>query len=231
MAALELVVKAMPEDISSQKLLGRLLADAGDQEAASQAFRTVLEFAPDDVECRIELESLERSAGGMKSVCESDEDDDEEIIEDLEIVEDLDGMEKDSLESSDYFQDYFSESAGLAASHHDPLSTGTLAELYVKQGFIHKALEIYRAILVDNPADRLTAERVADLEALDVGSSTIMQETEYIALSEDSDLAVFENQQVSERCSSSVPLQGIADNAISTLDGWLENIRRIKSCR
>ena len=59
----------------------------------------------------------------------------------------------------------------LAAPHHDPLSTGTLAELYVTQGFIHKALEIYRAILVDNPADRATAERVVELEALEAGSS------------------------------------------------------------
>ncbi|NTV48370.1 MAG: tetratricopeptide repeat protein [Geobacteraceae bacterium] len=230
LAALKLVVKAMPEDISSQKLLGRLLADAGDQNAACQAFKTVLEFAPDDVECRLELESLERSAGGMNSTCESDEDD-EEIIEDLEIVEDLDAIEDESTELGDYSQDYFAESAGLAASHHDPLSTGTLAELYVKQGFIHKALEIYRAILADNPLDRVTAERVADLEALDAGSSPIIQETAYIDVSEGSDLSEFESQQVSERGPSSVPLQGVADNAISALDGWLENIRRIKSCR
>ncbi len=254
LAALKLVVKAMPEDISSQKLLGRLLADAGNQEAASQAFRAALEFAPDDVECRIELESLERSAGVIKSSSESDEDDDEEIIEDLEIVEEFDAVEKDSTESGDYFQDYSEESAGLDAPLHDPLSTGTLAELYVTQGFIHKALEIYRAILADNPQDRVTAERVADLEALDSGSSglgtektgdifeedvaaeqaiympaeTIFQETAYIDLSENSVISTFEKQQVEE---SPISLQAGADNTISTLDGWLENIRRIKSCR
>ena len=230
LAALKLVVKAMPEDISSQKLLGRLLADAGDQAAACQAFRTVLEFAPDDVECRVELESLERSVSGMRSDCESDEDD-EEIIEDLEIVEDSDDVENEPTESGDYSRDLFAESAGSASSHHDPLSTGTLAELYVKQGFIHKALEIYRAILADNPLDEVTAERVADLEALNLGSSATIQETAYIDLSEGPELLELENQKLSVNSSSPVPLQGVADNAISTLEGLLENIRRIKSCR
>ncbi|MDD2898123.1 MAG: hypothetical protein PHI31_05355, partial [Desulfuromonadaceae bacterium] len=82
LTALQLVTKAMPEDISSQKLLGRLSADGGNRAAAFRAFRTALEFAPDDDECRIELESLERSAGSFEVTLEADEDD-EEIIEDL----------------------------------------------------------------------------------------------------------------------------------------------------
>ena len=254
LAALKLVVKSMPEDISSQKLLGRLLVEAGDQEAASQAFRTVLEFAPDDVESRIELESIVRSAGVIQSASGSYEDDDEEIIEDLEIVEDFDDTEKVSPEPGDYFAD----SVALDAPLHDPLSTGTLAELYVTQGFIHKALEIYRVILADNPDDIVTAERIADLETLESGSSgllatektddifeegvtaeqtfgmlgeTIIQEMAYIDLSGNSCIPSPEKQHTDEECPSSLPLQTGADNTISALDGWLENIRRIKSCR
>ena len=264
MAALKLVVKAMPEDITSQKLLGRLLVDAGNPEAAIGAFRTALEFAPDDVECRIELESLERSAGITRSTFESEEDDDEEIIEDLEIVEEFDVLENDQPEYGVQLQDTSAESASMLAQHHDPLSTGTLAELYVTQGFIHKALEIYRAILADNPADSVTAERVAALEALEVGKSeSAAEESDDMFEEEDVAESTFimpaealfqENMLVAaptvipvlsaaesqqrgmclsglESGTAQVPLQGVADNALSTLDRWLENIRRIKSCR
>ena len=171
LAALKLVTEAMPEDVPSQKLLGRLLAEAGNQDTACQAFRTALEFAPDDVECLIELGSLERLAGVTESTLEPDEGD-EEIIEDLEILEELDILEEDQPEQPEsefQFQEAPAGSETVAAPHHDPLSTGTLAELYVSQGFIHKALGIYRAILADNPADRVTAERVAELEVLEAG--------------------------------------------------------------
>lgn len=261
LAALKLVTEALPEDVPSQKLLGRLLAEAGYQDTACQAFRTALEFAPDDVECRIELESLERSAGVTETTLEPDEDD-EAIIEDLEILEEFDILEEDQRASGFQFQEAPSESDILAAPHHDPLSTGTLAELYVTQGFIHKALEIYRAILADNPADRVTAKRVAELELLKAGpveaeteiddtdeaeaedepsacisAEAYFQEPVAAVLPEPDGVPELESQHAFaddsgyESGTFAVPLQGAADNALSTLDGWLENIRRIKSCR
>lgn len=260
LAALKLVTEALPEDVPSQKLLGRLYTEAGNQDAACQAFRTALEFAPDDVECRIEIEFLERSARVTEFAFEPDED--EEIIEDLEIVEEFDVLEENQPESGFQFQVTPSESDTVAAPHHDPLSTGTLAELYVSQGFIHKALEIYRAILADNPEDLATAERVAELEALEacpadavpeaddiyeaeaedepafrIPPEAFFQEAEPVAFPEYGAVPALESQQTSadvsgyESSAPPVPLQGVADNALSTLDGWLENIRRIKSCR
>ena len=252
--ALKLVTEAFPEDIQSQKLLGRLFAESGNKDAACQAFRTALEFAPDDVECLIELESLERPAGAADFALETDEDD-EAIIEDLEI------LEEDQPESEYEFQEAPVEPDRLTGPYQDPLSTGTLAELYVKQGFVHKALEIYRAILVDNPADRVIAERVVELEALEavtsefdsktddtfeeeaedepasgISSEAFFQETEPVVLPESGGLPALESQQacadVSEYESGTALLhpQGGTDNALSTLDGWLENIGRIKSC-
>jgi tetratricopeptide (TPR) repeat protein len=261
MAALKLVTEASPEDVPSQKLLGRLLVEAGNQDAACRVFRAALEFAPDDVECRIELELLERSAGMTEVPSEADEDD-ETVIEDLEILEELDILDEDQPESEFALQKALSEPDTSAAFHHDPLSTGTLAELYVAQGFIHKALKIYSAILVDNPADQIIAERVAELEALEAGSGeaatefddtyeeevepeqafgipaeTFLQDTESMTLPDPGGMPTLESQQVCvdvswhESGASAVPLKGTADNALATLDGWLENIRKIKSCR
>jgi tetratricopeptide (TPR) repeat protein len=232
-SALLLVTEAVPEDIVSQKLLGRLLAESGNYEEACQVFRTVLEFAPDDMECRIELESLER----LEPLEHSQLDTDDEIIEDLEILEEIDVFEEDEPEEEQpeveqpeidlEFQDAPPESVPVVSQHHDPLSTSTLAELYVSQGFVHKAVEIYRTILAVNPADPVTSARIAELEALDSGTvESVETASEY------------ESQQTAVapvwQQSSSVPVvpqQGIADNALATFDGWLENIRRIKSCR
>lgn len=299
LAALQLVTEALPEDVASQKMLGRLLAGEGRQEDARQAFKTALEFAPDDAECRIELQALERSLG----VTSADEDDDE-IIEDLEILDDIEIVDEDEEDAEFPASEPDEEPAPVAGLVHDPLSTGTLAELYVKQGFIHKALEIYRTILADNPDHAATAERVAELELLDTpaevapaleytfeedaeveaepaavaaapafetapvfeaapvfepepavfdepvfeaGSSFVPEPAAEVADSAESFSSEFQMEPtpepaqefsfsafeavVAESRAAQVSAQGVADNALSTLEGWLENIRRIKSCR
>lgn len=250
MAALKVVTEALPEDAQSQKLFGRLLAEAGDRGAARRTFMTALEFAPDDAECRLELESLEQSASAEETVFE----DDEEIIEDLEM------LDEDQPGSGFQCATAAGELDNLQGISHDPLSTGTLAELYVTQGFIHKALEIYRAILVDNPADRAVAERVAELELLETGpsgpefdfsfeeearvesdsgmpSEAFLQKTGVAALPEPAVTSVLESQQASGDFSrvlngaSMQPPHVVNDRVLSVLEGWLASVRRIKLCR
>jgi len=228
-AALKVVTEALPEDVASQKLLGRLLTEAGDLDSAGQAFRTALEFAPDDVECRLELESLERAPWKPAAVFETDQDDDEEIIEDLEIIEEPYLEERDQPVAGLCPKVITTDYDGLAAPQHDPLSTGTLAELYVTQGFIHKALEIYRAMLVDNPADQAVAERVAELEKLEAGSSEPDFGINYTVEEEEVDEA--DSCKTAEAFLQKSVSDGVVDNALSTLDRWLDSIRRIKLCR
>ena len=261
MASLRLVTEALPEDIPSQKLYGRLLAEKGDLDAASHVFRNALEFAPDDVECRIELESLERLSGEAEDYLEQDEDD-EAVIEDLEILEDIEIIEEDLFEPESQYQTAPFEPVTPPSLHHDPLSTGTLAELYVSQGFIHKALAIYYDVQSENPLDQTIAERIVELEAMEpnlaetdsdiydsideeVGfepayrpvSEAFSEETGVEELEESDEKPAFESQCVSAEISGhdfGVPVvlsHGVADNALSTLDVWLENIRRIKLCR
>lgn len=247
-AALKRITQAIPEDVPSQKLLGRLLVEAGELESASRTFRVALEFDPDDVECRMQLEHLERSAGESGFAFAGDEGD-EEIIEDLEIIE------EDQLVEGD-----LSEAVPVLEAACDPLSTVTLAELYVKQGFPHKALEIYRAILADNPLDLSIAERVAALEPLAAvpAESVANFEDSFEEEAEDvSDFrmspdvgfnkvasefipeaaAAFENPQsfagvsAFENSSPVPPSQGKTELVVAALDRWLENIRRFKLCR
>jgi tetratricopeptide (TPR) repeat protein len=260
LSALKLVTEALPEDIPSQKLLGRLSADAGARDDACQAFRTALEFAPDDIESRIELEALEWSAGMVPSALETDEDD-EEVIEDLALLEEIEVLDDEQSEPEFRAQDASPTPGTMSVPPHDPLSTGTLAELYVKQGFIHKALEIYRAILADNPSDRITEERIAELEVLEstpaesgeehddsylaeteeepsfsMPAVVFMQKSGTVEFQAPADIPVLESQQSYadnsgyDSIPSPVVSQGDADDALAALDGWLENIRRIKAC-
>lgn len=101
----------------------------------------------------------------------------------------------------------------------DPLSTATLAELYVTQGFVDKAIAIYQDILSRHPDNREAARRLAELERR-------------IA---DEQLAGQAAAAAAEQVPSPVelPVEGKADTSavLSILEGWLENIRRLRTCR
>lgn len=212
--ALERVTTALPEDGESQKMLARLLSAGGSYDAAIRALRTALDFNPDDAECRVELEALERSSVAATDAARAadlldagfgayGEEDEAEVIEELEI---LDVDEADLL---------VEEGAAPAEAPHDPLSTATLAELYVQQGFSDKALEIYRAILASDPANDGVRARIAKLEG---GMSPGVEPARAGAFEEPSPPAA-------------PPAPGVEDEAIALLEGWLENIGRLKACR
>lgn len=252
-AALEQVVAAMPEDKEALKLLGRIYAGSGNDRAAIRVLNTVLDLNPDDDECRLELETIERN--GLQAVVIGDEpaaemapallerrdaefvayDDEEEIIEDLEILElDENNLMEDMPECDE------EEAEQTGAVHHDPLSTTTLAELYVQQGFVSKALDIYRSILADDPANISALTRITELSTVEVGREKPWEDAaeETSNNSEPVEYSVggvrFEAPPAAAATTDTgLQPRGEADNAnvLETLEGWLENIRRIKACR
>ncbi|MBK5100073.1 MAG: tetratricopeptide repeat protein [Desulfobacteraceae bacterium] len=54
------------------------------------------------------------------------------------------------------------EEAGVSSQ----LETPTLAEIYCTQGQIHEAISIYEKVILNNPSDRASIERLAELKAL-----------------------------------------------------------------
>lgn len=246
LALLRQVTAALPEDQEAQKLLGRLTRGIGDRESARRAYQTVLEFYPQDVESRLELQSLGDAVALDSSPAFADVDDNEEIIEDLEILEELDVLEEEQQDDRFSPRPMISAPAfsASAETQSDPLSTGTLAELYVSQGFIHKALDIYRDILADNPANTVVGARISELEALALASEPPPVPDEDFYEDGSAGMPAAEQPLVSAgvqqkgaaispswSVGSDLPQRGVADNALETLEGWLENIRRIKSCR
>lgn len=216
--ALETVTAALPEELDSQKMLVRLLVSNGQASQAILVLRTILDFYPDEEQCRAELAALEVGIAGSSPYGDTmdaefgafeEEYEDEEIIEDIEI---LDMDDSDILD--DHLENY-ENPASPANIHYDPLSTATLAELYVQQGFYDKALTIYRAM---STRDERIKSRIEELEAREAAAlSGIVGITTPAAEEGKHDF--------------SAPVSCAADNALAILEGWLDNVRRIKACR
>jgi tetratricopeptide (TPR) repeat protein len=170
---LEQVTAAMPEDTVAQKLLASLYVEAGDKSSAIRAYTTLLDFSPDDVQNKAQLEELQQVDSGepLQVITPSepvgyDEKIDEEAEEDIYELSEADIVHDEEKASETDVEPAAASAAEVTSSdHHDPLSTLTLAELYERQGFVAKALDIYRTILADDPANVQLQTKIALLES------------------------------------------------------------------
>ena len=177
-ALLEKVTAVMPEDVDAQKVYAGLCVQAGDTAEALKAYTTVLDFSPDDVQCRHQLDALQHgerlepySSPSVAVVESEDNDEDDEILE----LQESDIVEDEEASGSEE-EPFPAETAAAVPPHHDPLSTLTLAELYEQQGFTAKALDIYRAILADDPGNEQLREKIAGLEQQEAGEAPAAEE-------------------------------------------------------
>lgn len=240
--ALEAVASAVPDHAEAQRLLARLYAESGQVQAACQALQTLLDFCPGEETARVELESLQRR------LVELPHDDELELIEltEADIVEELEGTGQpvtpvdstipavavvenpwsgvpDTLQSTSELEAVWAlpeQKLAAAPAEQDPLTTATLAELYVSQGFTDKAVEIYRRIITADPQNREAADRLAELERAEAAAETEVGQAAIVA----ADLAP---------APVNLPSEGAADQqaVVTVLEGWLENIRRLRVCR
>jgi len=199
-AILEHVTAAIPEDVDAQKVLAGLHVASGDLDAAIRAYATVLEFRPEDKVSSTELESLRQAGGTYPPVFRSVVPSvppvfaavaakvDEDIIElsESDIYEEL--AEEASAETS-----AFGSGIAMSSERHDPLSTLTLAELYEKQGFSSKALDIYRTLLADDPTNVQLLAKLAELEGGEIVDESGADDESLVDFEEEAELSVPES--------------------------------------
>jgi tetratricopeptide (TPR) repeat protein len=242
--ALEAVATAVPGHAEAQRLLARLYKESGNDQAALQALQTLLDFNPDDMSARIELEALQQRILAVS------DDDDLELIELTEAdiyeepeseqqlverikppvptVEDpwagIDTGASEVVSASPALEAVWSvpeqqlSAAVESGGEHDPLTTPTLAELYVTQGFPEKAIEIYSRIVSADPQNLEAVNRLAELQQSKPAGDAAQAA---VVAADLSSAAVH------------LPVEGTADQqaAVAVLEGWLENIRRLRVCR
>lgn len=157
---------------------------------------------------------------------------DELDLEDAELLEELsdddliDDVEDEFILSP--AQGYPPAADGdLFGEGKNPISTITLAELYVSQGFLKRALTIYRELLETDPDNAELKKRLYALKQA-IDEDTANARNSLLAGGE----AVAEFAAEAAGVPPSVPEAGGAvgavmeDRVIATLESWLDNIRR-----
>ena len=226
--ALERVLLLKPDYLPAKKLLGQLYAGGGEIPLAKKMLGQVLRQHPDDLESEVLLRSLPFTAAAAES--------DEEFLEEAEVIEELtdvvdeppfyeeaappvsaevaDLRRSSQLSTSDLSEEEFWEMEAPGSSDaarspaRKPLMTATLAELFASQGFINKALAVFKALIAEDPANQGYRLRAAELMDL----SKRLQEAPSASLAG--------NRPLQQK----VPApQGELEVGLSS---WLDNIRR-----
>jgi tetratricopeptide (TPR) repeat protein len=96
-------------------------------------------------------------------------------------------------EEEDELEPVAAAAIGVSApARHDPLSTLTLAELYEQQGFVAKALDIYRTVLADDPDNAQLQAKISMLAEQASAAEILPEQPEAPEETEESAPADFE---------------------------------------
>jgi tetratricopeptide (TPR) repeat protein len=166
---------------------------------------------------------------------------DEEIIEDAEILEELieevppeetevvtslsdqSDMENRTLPPFESADETDNEST---KEESDPLITVTMAELYASQGFLKRALTIYRGLLETDPENAEWNNRLYELKmAIDEDTEIARHEVTSGAAEDNPSVDSGETPPVA--ATDEITLTAAAGRSVvETLEQWLETIRR-----
>jgi tetratricopeptide (TPR) repeat protein len=243
-AALEKVVGITPDNLLAQKLLSQIYVEQGNVTAARKALRLVLSQSPEDMESQALLDSLkDPSALEFQSDPDMEGEDNRNIassmkeedvaLEDLEeadIIEEL--TDEDLFEENEFVVSPVKAETPLQedaifSEGKNPVSTITLAELYVTQGFVKRALTIYRELLEADPGNADVKNRLYELKKT-IDDDTVTARNNLLAADE----AVTEVAGTSGDDGVSPPemamtVSEVAEGSvIETLEKWLDTIRR-----
>lgn len=253
-AALEKVVLATPENLLAQKILSQIYQNEGNLTAAERALQLLVTFNPEDTESSIALEVLQRSMHRSEdsepfSASSPDLIDEETFefpcpVEEVslpvstapeELPESID--QEDAHDQSWSAEDSFSfDETPETETGIFPLPTVTLAELYEDQGFLEKALEVYRDLLNKDPENHLLQERVTALSTRLAGESNLSSPESICTASDIEETGLPQVPSFAELtendpgffCSN---VQEPDEKTLDMLGQWLDAIRRRKECR
>jgi tetratricopeptide (TPR) repeat protein len=195
-SALERAVALQPNHLEALKLLGQLYVEQSEVVLARKVLKQVLEQDPDDLESSLLLNSVailpdqtepEELLEDLEVIEEL-----EEVVEELEPLEpetsephvaplgpavhpvqqaapaEPEPAQEEDIWAIEDLEEVEAEPAPRRseAATPDPLTTATLAELYVSQGFIDKAQGIYRELITAHPANSQYRLRLAELQEM-----------------------------------------------------------------
>jgi tetratricopeptide (TPR) repeat protein len=165
--ALEEALKQAPDNILASRFLGAALEALGELQGALQRYRATLEMTPGDSQLAERVQSLEaRVAAGPQEQAAAP------VVPAFPGAAStgatpagapVAGRERDTTPAGPRAASAETASAEEAETEEPPFSSSTLAELYLRQGFLAKALEVYRKVVAERPSDGKARLRLAEL--------------------------------------------------------------------
>ncbi len=154
---LEEALRQAPESIVARRFLGRALEAMGELAGALEHYRATLQRAPDDLELEAQVRDLsarlgaarQQPPGGVAATGPMPR-----LLSDLQgppsVAEVAGGQEE----------------GAAPAGGEPPFSSATLAELYLRQGLVERAAEVYRRVVVDQPENARARARLVEIERI-----------------------------------------------------------------
>lgn len=232
--ALEKVVRITPENLEAQRLLADIFTADGELDAARRALAIVSSLEAmlpeqyDSIPVSDEVFSLEKSGG--EEILELTDD----LIESEtygnssarlfsaeperpSLGDAVHRPEPFMLETAPPLYDQGKTVTAIPPvaiekeEAQSPVASATIAELYISQGLPDKGVEIYKAMLQDDPDNEVWKKRLAEL-------------TSPASVEQIPEMPV-------KAAAVEVVGAGTTESLLETLCGWLENIGRIRECR
>jgi len=148
------------------------------------------------------------------------------------------GDEPSQVETEQVHEPVEADRGGSQPHENEPIKTGTLAEMYIRQGFYDRAIDIYKEMIREAPGDMSLKQKLeelymlADMDSARSASEKVQEEPPVI---EPADF-VFEKGQGEEmpetaELAPAAPVQSAHDtqvdrDVVEKLERFLDNIRR-----
>lgn len=149
-----------PKYHSARVLLGRTLLEQDRQDEAAQEFRSVLEKEPQNLLAGRLLAGIYRSRGELDEALATLRKLQFHYPDDLEVRTQVYDLER--------YPDGVGESMGAGANpaltqSDDVLATNTLAEIFLRQGMVDRALGVYESMLRADPDNEPVRRRISEI--------------------------------------------------------------------
>jgi pentatricopeptide repeat protein len=112
-----------------------------------------------------------------------------------------------------------------AGDGDDALHTNTLAELYLRQGLVDKAVEVYRSMLRVDPDNQKAARRLADLEPAGAPPAAPAPLRSAPVIERPEPIAASRARPAVPAMPPTGPVARAKDHRIDRLERWLERMR------
>jgi tetratricopeptide (TPR) repeat protein len=215
---LRIGVERFPEDAELQFNAGRQFAECDDHAAAAQALRRCLDSSPQHIDALWLLANLSRRMGDLDQA--------RMRLSQLLHVQPDHEQARDLLRS-------ISAAPAKAASvtpAQKTFSTVTLAEIYVKQGYLSKALHVYQQLLDSDPENEKIRRRLDQLRAqMGAPAGPIGAASDVEARVEAPAPAELSQETAPEHAPAPAEVMSYEQRMLQTFENWLKAISQRRS--